>query len=82
MNKYLIGIKNEAIDFLIDKVIYSDSREELIINTMALDRVLMWNYYLIPHYYADGIRLARWNKFNFSENIPDYNISIFTWWSK
>jgi microcin C transport system substrate-binding protein len=49
---------------------------------MALDRVLKWNYYLIPHYYADGIRLARWNKFNFSENIPDYNVSIFTWWSK
>ena len=81
-SRNLIGIKNEAIDFLIDKVIYSDSREELVINTMALDRVLMWNYYLIPHYYADGIRLARWNKFNFSENIPDYNISIFTWWSK
>ena len=81
-SRNLIGIKNEAIDFLIDRVIYSDTREELIINTMALDRVLMWNYYLIPHYYADGIRLARWNKFNFSENIPDYNISIFTWWSK
>jgi microcin C transport system substrate-binding protein len=61
-SRNLIGIKNEAVDTLIDKIIYS-------------------NYYVIPHYYAAGIRLARWNKFNFSENIPDYNMNLFTWWS-
>jgi microcin C transport system substrate-binding protein len=80
-SRNLIGIKNEAVDTLIDKIIYSNSREELIANTKALDRVLKWNYYVIPHYYAAGIRLARWNKFNFSENIPDYNMNLFTWWS-
>tara|TARA_Y100000590_G_scaffold364139_1_gene422318 strand:+ start:72078 stop:73889 length:1812 start_codon:yes stop_codon:yes gene_type:complete len=79
-SRNLAGIKNEAIDILIDKIIYSSSREELITSTRALDRVLKSNYYVVPHYFADGIRVARWDKFVFHDTIPDYNLNLFSWW--
>ena len=67
---------------LIDGIIYADTRAELISTTKALDRVLKWNYFVVPHYYSEGLRVARWNKFEYSDNLPDYNVNLFTWWSK
>ena len=81
-SRNIIGIKDEAIDILIDKLIYAETRSELISTTKALDRVLKWNYFVIPHYYSEGLRVARWNKFEYSVNQPDYNVNLFTWWTK
>ena len=81
-SRNIIGIKDEAIDLLIDRIIYADTRAELISTTKALDRVLKWNYFVVPHYYSEGLRVARWNKFEYSDNLPDYNVNLFTWWSK
>ena len=50
----LIGIKNPAIDTLIEQVISAPDRDQLITRTHALDRVLLWNYYVIPHFYMGG----------------------------
>ena len=81
-SRNIIGIKDEAIDLLIDGIIFADTRAELISTTKALDRVLKWNYFVVPHYYSEGLRVARWNKFEYSDNLPDYNVNLFTWWSK
>ncbi|MBC8716314.1 extracellular solute-binding protein [Ochrobactrum sp. Marseille-Q0166] len=75
------GIKNPAIDKLIDRVIYAKDREELVAATHALDRALLWNYYVIPQWYSDHINIAYWNKFGMPENQPDYRgIDPFSWW--
>lgn len=75
------GIKNPAIDKLIDRVIYAKDREELVAATHALDRALLWNYYVIPQWYSDHINVAYWNKFGMPENQPDYSgIDPFSWW--
>ncbi len=81
-SRNIIGIKDEAIDILIDRLIYAETRANLISTTKALDRVLKWNYFVVPHYYSEGLRVARWNKFEYSDNLPDYNVNLFTWWSK
>ena len=81
-SRNIIGIKDEAIDLLIDGIIFADTRAELISTTKALDRVLKRNYFVVPHYYSEGLRVARWNKFEYSDNLPDYNVNLFTWWSK
>ena len=47
------GIKNPAIDKLIDRVIFAKDREELVAATKALDRVLLWNHYVIPQFDTD-----------------------------
>ena len=46
----LIGIKNPAVDALIDQVIFAKSRADLVAATKALDRVLLWNHYVVPQW--------------------------------
>ncbi|MES0810286.1 extracellular solute-binding protein [Roseibium sp. SCPC15] len=75
------GIKNPAIDHLIDKVIFAKDRETLVAATHALDRVLLWNHYVVPQFYTDETRTARWNRFAHPENMPEYSTGFPTiWW--
>ncbi|MEM9631453.1 MAG: extracellular solute-binding protein [Pseudomonadota bacterium] len=75
------GIKNPAIDHLIDKVIFAKDRETLVAATHALDRVLLWNHYVVPQFYSDETRTARWNRFAHPENMPEYSTGFPTiWW--
>ncbi|MDR6432679.1 extracellular solute-binding protein [Brucella pseudogrignonensis] len=75
------GIKNPAIDKLIDRIIYAKDRDELVAASHALDRALLWNYYVIPQWYSDHINVAYWNKFGMPDKQPDYmGIDPFSWW--
>ena len=76
-----MGIKNPAVDKLIDRVIFAKDRDELVAATHALDRVLLWNYYAVPQWYDDRIKIAYWNKFGMPEKQPEYSgIDPFSWW--
>lgn len=75
------GIKDPGVDALIDKVIYSKDRDELVAATHALDRVLMFHNYVIPQWYLDIDRTARWDRFGHPDNIPEYTTGFPTiWW--
>ena len=76
------GIKNPAIDALIDRVIFAKDRAELVAATRALDRVLMWNYYVIPQWTYGKQRTARWDRFGRPERLPTYGADAFPdiWW--
>jgi microcin C transport system substrate-binding protein len=75
------GIKNAAIDHLIDKVIFAKDRETLVAATHALDRVLLWNHYVVPQFYVDETRTARWNRFSHPEDMPEYSTGFpEIWW--
>lgn len=75
------GIKNPAIDTLINQVIYAKNRQDLMAATAALDRVLLWNYYVIPQWASDHVNIAYWNKFGIPEPQPAASsIDIFSWW--
>jgi microcin C transport system substrate-binding protein len=75
------GIKNPAIDKLIDKVIFAKDRETLVAATRALDRVLLWNHYVVPQFYSDETRTARWNRFGHPQKMPEYSTGFPTiWW--
>ncbi|WP_316174995.1 MULTISPECIES: extracellular solute-binding protein [unclassified Bradyrhizobium] len=77
-----IGIKNPAVDKLIDQVIYAKSRDDLIASTRALDRVLLWNHYVVPQWNYPKVRTARWDRFGHPEKLPKYGLSGFPdiWW--
>jgi len=66
------GIKNPAVDKLIDRIIFATGREELVAATKALDRVLLWNHYVIPQFYSGVFRTARWDRFGMPEKLPEY----------
>jgi microcin C transport system substrate-binding protein len=46
-----IGIKNPAIDALIEKIILAPNRQALVTSVKAMDRVLMANHYVVPMWY-------------------------------
>jgi microcin C transport system substrate-binding protein len=75
------GIKNPAVDAMIDKVIFARDREELLAATKALDRVLLWNHYVLPSWTIDYARTARWDRFGRPEKLPDYSYGFpEIWW--
>ena len=77
-----VGIKNPAIDALIDRVIFAKSRAELVAATRALDRVLLWNQYVVPLFTDDRLRAARWDRFGKPDPLPNYGGAAFpaVWW--
>jgi microcin C transport system substrate-binding protein len=77
-----IGIKNPAIDKLIDRVIFTKDRDELVAATKALDRVLLWNFYVVPQWNYPFVRTVRWDRFGRPDNMPKYGRSGFPsiWW--
>ena len=52
-----IGIENKIVDDLVEIVIKAPNKEELINSTKALDRVLLFNHYLVPHWHIKKWRL-------------------------
>jgi microcin C transport system substrate-binding protein len=78
-----IGVKNPAVDKLIDRVIFAKNREELVAATRALDRVLVWNNYVVPHWTYPFLRTARWDRFSHPDTLPEYSPSggfPTVWW--
>ena len=75
-----VGIKNPAIDKLVDHVIYAPDRESLIIRARALDRALLWGHYVIPNWHINYYRISYWNKFSRPEITPKYGLGFFNWW--
>lgn len=75
------GVKNPAVDELVDMIIAAPSREELILRTRALDRVLLWGHYVIPQWHINYHRYAFWDKFGRPETSPKYGSGVVdTWW--
>jgi len=81
-SRNLIGLRDPAIDQLVEGLIRADSRQSLINHARALDRVLQWGYYVIPNYHTDQWRIAWWNKFGRPKTPPLYDIGLMTWWQK
>ena len=75
------GIKNPVVDALIEKAIAAREADELQTAVRALDRVLLWNHYVIPTYYNDEAWVAYWNRFGRPERSPVYATGFpRVWW--
>ena len=80
-SKNTAGIKNPAIDKLIDKIIWSKDRADLVAATRALDRVLLWNYYVVPHWHYPYDRLAWWDTLGRPQKLPSQTAApMQVWW--
>lgn len=70
-SRNIIGIRNPAVDALIEQIIFAPDRASLVAATRALDRVLLWNHYMVPHWWSP-LRTARWDRYGLPETLPDY----------
>jgi microcin C transport system substrate-binding protein len=75
-----IGIKDPVVDDLVNLVISAPTRESLVARTRALDRVLLWGYYVIPHWHIRSFRVAYWNMFGRPAEFPKYGFAFDAWW--
>ena len=76
-----MGLKDAAIDRLCELVISADSREDLVVRTRCLDRVLQWTQFLIPQFRSDMEMVAYWNRFSRPEKTAKYApVAYDTWW--
>jgi microcin C transport system substrate-binding protein len=77
-----IGVKDPAVDMLIDRVIFTKNRADLEAATRALDRVLLWNHFVVPQWTYRKQRTARWDRFSHPEVMPKYGRDAFptVWW--
>ena len=78
----VIGIKNPAVDAMIEHIVYAKNQADLVAATKALDRVLLWNHYVVPQWAYSKLRTARWDRFSHPDPLPKYGMSAFPtlWW--
>ena len=75
------GIKDPAVDAIINHIVYAKDRDELVAATHALDRVMMWNQYVIPSYSLQKVRHAYWDRFGHPDPYPKFVVGFPTvWW--
>ncbi len=79
-SRNLAGIKDPVIDKLIDLVITAPDRKSLVTRVHALDRVLLWGAYGIPHWHINLFRVVYWDKFGRAAVNPKYALGFNTWW--
>jgi microcin C transport system substrate-binding protein len=78
----MIGIKNPAVDALIEHIVFAKKYDDLVAAAKALDRVLLWNNYVVPQWSYNKVRTARWDCFSRPDPLPKYGLSAFPalWW--
>ncbi len=82
-SKNLIGIENPAVDAMVEHILTAKTKDDMIAAARALDRILSWNFYVIPQWYSRTHRLIYWNKFARPSVTPPYSHGfIDTWWVK
>ncbi len=84
-SRNIIGIKNPAVDSLVDRIIYAERQEEITAACRALDRVLWHNHFVVPNWYLSRHRVAYWNIFAQPKTLPLYyspDQALMTWWLK
>lgn len=76
-----MGVKDPVVDEIVTQLIHATSREDLITKTRALDRVLLWNHYVIPMWHYDKWRMAYWKKLKRPQTLSGIAPLVEqTWW--
>jgi microcin C transport system substrate-binding protein len=76
----LAGVAEPVVDALIGKVTAARTREELIAAARALDRVLLWGWYVVPHWHIQSVWAAWWNRFGFTDVPVRSGLAFSAWW--
>ena len=80
------GVRDPAVDAIVQRLLQSDSRAELVAAARALDRVLRHGWYLVPHFYAPTHRVAYRDTLAYPTTMPKFYTAqgwlLKTWWAK
>jgi microcin C transport system substrate-binding protein len=79
-SRNVAGVRDPAVDRLIELIIAAPDRPGLVARTRALDRVLLWGHYVIPHFHINAFRVAYADRFGRPAVAPKNEIGFDTWW--
>ncbi len=75
------GIKDPVVDALVERLASAQDRKSLTTAARALDRVLLWNQYIIPQWFRSTYTIAYWDMFGRPKTVPTYALGFLdTWW--
>ncbi|WP_036759852.1 extracellular solute-binding protein [Photobacterium halotolerans] len=75
------GVQDPAIDALTEQIAaHQQDPAALAALGPALDRVLQWNFFVIPQWHLSKFRVATWDKFDRPAVRPKYALGVDTWW--
>ena len=80
-NHNTIGIKNPVIDTVIEQLGNAKNRDEIVLYTQILDRLLRAGHYVVPLYGKSATNVAYWNQYRHTEKLPSNAIGIDYWWT-
>ena len=78
-NNNTMGIKNVAIDKIVEALADAESRDEIVLYTHVLDRLLRAGHYLVPLYGKSGTNVAYWDQYRHA-TLPTNAVGIDYWW--
>jgi microcin C transport system substrate-binding protein len=76
----LMGVCDPVTDALVGEVIKAQSRAELLTATHALDRVLLWRWYVVPQWHQRAVHVAYWDRFGHPDVPVRTGLSFDSWW--
>jgi len=79
-SRNLAGVRDPVVDELIGLMLRSDSREQLNQRARALDRVLSWGHYVVPHWHIRADRVLYWDKFGMPKTPVRTGVMTDRWW--
>jgi len=74
------GICDPAVDALVQDVVAAQDRETLAVAARALDRVLLWQWYMVPNWHSSEFHVAWWNRFGQPDKPIREGFNFDTWW--
>jgi microcin C transport system substrate-binding protein len=74
------GVRNPAVDAIIEDLIQARTRESLLAHAHALDRVLLWSHIVVPAYAQSKIWWAYWNILGRPDVTPLHGPNPALWW--
>ncbi|EJM36024.1 ABC-type oligopeptide transport system, periplasmic component [Pseudomonas sp. GM33] len=80
-SKNYAGIANPVVDHLLEQLLAAQTRDQQVAAGKALDRVLLWQHYIVPNWYLNYHRLAYRNRLAFV-TTPPYTLGLNAWWLK
>jgi microcin C transport system substrate-binding protein len=76
----VMGVCDPAVDSLVEQVIRADTRPKLRAAGRALDRVLMWRWYMVPNWHSQVFDIASWDRFGRPDKPVRDGFVLDSWW--
>ncbi len=74
------GVCDPAVDAMVAAVVGAKTHEDLVTAAHALDRLLLWGWYMVPQWHLQEAHVAYWNRFGHPARPVRTGLDFDAWW--